>query len=585
MSDKLIHSTLGEKGVIFLTPQFEGNMAEFIYQMIKARKAHGDKLILDDVTLSFIPGAKIGVVGPNGSGKSSVLKIMAGLDTPSNGEARLSEGYTVGILMQEPKLDESKTVLGNVEEAVKEVKAKLDRFNEISAELANPDADYDRLLEEMGTLQEAIDHLDAWDLDSQLEQAMDALRCPPSDTPVAHLSGGEKRRVALCKLLLEKPDLLLLDEPTNHLDAESVLWLEQHLAKYPGAVLAVTHDRYFLDNVAQWILELDRGRAYPYEGNYSTYLEKKQERLEVAGKKDVKLAKRLKDELEWVRSSSKARQTKSKARLSRYEEMASEADKARKLDFEEIQIPPGPRLGNIVLEAKNLQKNFGDRKLISDLSFSLPRNGIVGIIGPNGVGKSTLFKMIVGEETLDGGELQIGETVKISYVDQSRGGIDPEKSLWEVVSGGLDYIQVGQVEMPSRAYVAAFGFKGPDQQKPAGVLSGGERNRLNLALTLKEGGNLLLLDEPTNDLDVETLGSLENALLEFPGCAVVITHDRWFLDRVATHILAYEGTDEKPDQWYWFEGNFEAYEQNKIERLGPDAAKPHRSTYRRLTRD
>ncbi len=585
MSDKLIHSTLGEKGVIFLTPQFEGIMAEFIYQMIKARKAHGDKLILDDVTLSFIPGAKIGVVGPNGSGKSSVLKIMAGLDTPSNGEARLSEGYTVGILMQEPKLDETKTVLGNVEEAVKEVKAKLDRFNEISAELANPDADYDRLLEEMGTLQEAIDHLDAWDLDSQLEQAMDALRCPPSDTPVAHLSGGEKRRVALCKLLLEKPDLLLLDEPTNHLDAESVLWLEQHLAKYPGAVLAVTHDRYFLDNVAQWILELDRGRAYPYEGNYSTYLEKKQERLEVAGKKDVKLAKRLKDELEWVRSSSKARQTKSKARLSRYEEMASEADKARKLDFEEIQIPPGPRLGNIVLEAKNLQKNFGDRKLISDLSFSLPRNGIVGIIGPNGVGKSTLFKMIVGEETLDGGELQIGETVKISYVDQSRGGIDPDKSLWEVVSGGLDYIQVGQVEMPSRAYVAAFGFKGPDQQKPAGVLSGGERNRLNLALTLKEGGNLLLLDEPTNDLDVETLGSLENALLEFPGCAVVITHDRWFLDRVATHILAYEGTDENPDKWYWFEGNFEAYEENKIERLGPDAAKPHRSTYRRLTRD
>jgi ATP-binding cassette ChvD family protein len=560
-------------------------MAEFIYQMIKARKAHGDKLILDDVTLSFIPGAKIGVVGPNGSGKSSVLKIMAGLDTPSNGEARLSEGYSVGILMQEPKLDESKTVLGNVEEAVKEVKAKLDRFNEISAELANPDADYDSLLEEMGTLQEAIDHLDAWDLDSQLEQAMDALRCPPSDTPVAHLSGGEKRRVALCKLLLEKPDLLLLDEPTNHLDAESVLWLEQHLAKYPGAVLAVTHDRYFLDNVAQWILELDRGRAYPYEGNYSTYLEKKQERLEVAGKKDAKLAKRLKDELEWVRSSSKARQTKSKARLSRYEEMASEADKARKLDFEEIQIPPGPRLGNVVLEAKNLQKNFGDRSLIADLSFSLPRNGIVGIIGPNGVGKSTLFKMIVGEETLDGGELKIGDTVKISYVDQSRGGIDPDKSLWEVVSGGLDYIQVGQVEMPSRAYVAAFGFKGPDQQKPAGVLSGGERNRLNLALTLKEGGNLLLLDEPTNDLDVETLGSLENALLEFPGCAVVITHDRWFLDRVATHILAYEGTDEKPDQWYWFEGNFESYEENKIERLGPDAAKPHRSTYRRLTRD
>jgi ATP-binding cassette ChvD family protein len=560
-------------------------MAEFIYQMIKARKAHGDKVILDDVTLAFLPGAKIGVVGPNGSGKSSVLKIMAGLDSPSNGEARLSEGFTVGILMQEPKLNEEKTVLGNVEEAVHQTKAKLDRFNEISAELANPDADYDTLLEEMGVLQEQIDHLDAWDLDSQLEQAMDALRCPPGDTPVANLSGGEKRRVALCKLLLEKPDLLLLDEPTNHLDAESVLWLEQHLAKYPGAVLAVTHDRYFLDNVAQWILELDRGRAYPYEGNYSTYLEKKQERLEVAGKKDAKLAKRLSDELEWVRSSSKARQTKSKARLARYEEMASEADKTRKLDFEEIQIPPGPRLGSIVLEAKSLVKKFGDRTLISDLSFTLPRNGIVGVIGPNGVGKSTLFKMIMGEEKLDGGELKIGETVKISYVDQSRSGIDPDKSLWEVVSGGLDYIQVGQVEMPSRAYVAAFGFKGPDQQKPAGVLSGGERNRLNLALTLKQGGNLLLLDEPTNDLDVETLGSLENALLEFPGCAVVITHDRWFLDRVATHILAYEGTDADPDNWYWFEGNFDSYEANKIERLGPEAAKPHRSTYRRLTRD
>jgi ATP-binding cassette ChvD family protein len=553
--------------------------------MIKARKAHGDKVILDDVTLAFFPGAKIGVVGPNGSGKSSVLKIMAGLDSPSNGEARLSEGFTVGILMQEPKLNEEKTVLGNVEEAVHQTKANLDRFNEISAELANPDADYDTLLEEMGVLQEQIDHLDAWDLDSQLEQAMDALRCPPGDTPVANLSGGEKRRVALCKLLLEKPDLLLLDEPTNHLDAESVLWLEQHLAKYPGAVLAVTHDRYFLDNVAEWILELDRGRAYPYEGNYSTYLEKKQERLEVAGKKDAKLAKRLSDELEWVRSSSKARQTKSKARLARYEEMASEADKTRKLDFEEIQIPPGPRLGNIVLEAKSLVKKFGDRTLISDLSFTLPRNGIVGVIGPNGVGKSTLFKMIMGEEKLDGGELKIGETVKISYVDQSRSGIDPEKSLWEVVSGGLDYIQVGQVEMPSRAYVAAFGFKGPDQQKPAGVLSGGERNRLNLALTLKQGGNLLLLDEPTNDLDVETLGSLENALLEFPGCAVVITHDRWFLDRVATHILAYEGTDADPDNWYWFEGNFDSYEANKIERLGPEAAKPHRSTYRRLTRD
>ena len=560
-------------------------MAEFIYQMIKARKAHGDKVILDDVTLAFLPGAKIGVVGPNGAGKSSVLKIMAGLDTPSNGEARLSPEYSVGMLMQEPPLDESLTVLGNVELAVKDTKAKLDRFNEISAAMAEPDADFDTLLEEMGKLQEQIDHLDAWDLDNQLEQAMDALRCPPGDTPVTHLSGGERRRVALCKLLLEKPDLLLLDEPTNHLDAESVLWLEQHLAKYPGAVLAVTHDRYFLDNVAQWIGELDRGRAYPYEGNYSTYLEKKRERLEVAGKKDAKLAKRLSDELDWVRSSPKAKQTKSKARLARYEEMAAEADRTRKLDFEEIQIPPGPRLGGIVIEAKNLQKGFDGRSLINGLSFSLPRNGIVGVIGPNGVGKSTLFKTIVGLEKADGGELKIGETVKISYVDQSRGGIDPEKSLWEVVSGGLDYMQVGNVEMPSRAYVAAFGFKGPDQQKPAGVLSGGERNRLNLALTLKEGGNVLLLDEPTNDLDVETLGSLENALLEFPGCAVVITHDRWFLDRVATHILAYEGSDDNPDQWYWFEGNFQSYEENKIERLGAEAAKPHRSTYRRLTRD
>jgi ATP-binding cassette ChvD family protein len=560
-------------------------MAEFIYQMIKARKAHGDKVILDDVTLAFIPGAKIGVVGPNGAGKSTVLKIMAGLDTPSNGEARLGPEYTVGILMQEPPLDESLTVLGNVELAVKDTKAKLDRFNEISALMAEPDADFDALLAEMGTLQEQIDHLDAWDLDSQLEQAMDALRCPPSDSPVTSLSGGERRRVALCKLLLEKPDLLLLDEPTNHLDAESVLWLEQHLAKYPGAVLAVTHDRYFLDNVAEWILELDRGRAYPYEGNYSTYLEKKRERLEVAGKKDAKLAKRLSEELEWVRSSSKARQTKSKARLARYEEMAAEADRTRKLDFEEIQIPMGPRLGDIVIEAKNIQKGFEGRSLINGLSFSLPRNGIVGVIGPNGVGKSTLFKTIVGLEKLDGGDLKIGETVKISYVDQSRGGIDPNKTLWEVVSGGLDFMQVGNQEMPSRAYVAAFGFKGPDQQKPAGVLSGGERNRLNLALTLKEGGNVLLLDEPTNDLDVETLGSLENALLEFPGCAVVITHDRWFLDRVASHILAYEGSDDNPDNWYWFEGNFEAYEENKIARLGPDAAKPHRSTYRRLTRD
>ncbi len=553
--------------------------------MIKARKAHGDKVILDDVTLAFYPGAKIGVVGPNGAGKSTVLKIMAGLDTPSNGEARLSPEHSVGILMQEPHLDESLTVLGNVELAVKETKAKLDRFNEISALMAEPDADFDALLAEMGTLQEQIDHLDAWDLDSQLEQAMDALRCPPGDTEIKHLSGGEKRRVALCKLLLEKPDLLLLDEPTNHLDAESVLWLEQHLAKYPGAVLAVTHDRYFLDNVAEWILELDRGRAYPYEGNYSTYLQKKAERLEVAGKKDAKLAKRLSEELEWVRSTPKAKQTKSKARLAKYEEMAAEADRTRKLDFEEIQIPAGPRLGNIVLEAKGLRKQFGDRVLVDGLDFSLPRNGIVGVIGPNGVGKTTLFKTIVGLEKLDGGDLKIGETVKISYVDQSRGGIDPNKTLFEVVSGGLDFMQVGNQEMPSRAYVAAFGFKGPDQQKPAGVLSGGERNRLNLALTLKEGGNLLLLDEPTNDLDVETLSSLENALLEFPGCAVVITHDRWFLDRVATHILAYEGTDDNPANWYWFEGNFEAYEENKIARLGAEAAKPHRSTYRRLTRD
>jgi len=560
-------------------------LAEFIYQMIKARKAHGDKVILDDVTLAFYPGAKIGVVGPNGAGKSSVLKIMAGLDIPSNGEARLAPDATVGILMQEPALNEEKTVLGNVQEAAVETMSQIERFNEISAELAHPEADYDTLLAEMGILQEKIEASDGWDLENQLEQAMDALRCPPGDTPVTNLSGGERRRVALCKLLLQKPDLLLLDEPTNHLDAESVLWLEQHLAQYAGAVLAVTHDRYFLDNVAQWILELDRGRAYPYEGNYSTYLEKKQARLQVAGKKDAKLSKRLADELEWVRSSPKAKQTKSKARLSRYEEMAAEADKTRKLDFEEIQIPPGPRLGDIVIEAKGISKGFEDRPLFSDLSFTLPRNGIVGIIGPNGVGKSTLFKCITGMHQIDGGELKIGETVSISYVDQSREGIDPNKSLWEVVSGGLDYIHVGQVEMPSRAYVAAFGFKGADQQKKAGVLSGGERNRLNLALTLKKGGNLLLLDEPTNDLDVETLSSLENALLEFPGCAVVITHDRWFLDRVATHILAHEGTDENPDNWYWFEGNFDSYEENKIQRLGPDAAKPHRSTYRRLTRD
>lgn len=559
-------------------------MAEFIYTMTKARKTVGDKVILNDVSMSFFPGAKIGMVGPNGAGKSTILKIMAGLDQPSNGEARLSPEYSVGILLQEPPLNEEKTVLGNVEEGVGEIKTKLDRFNEISALMAEPDADFDALMEEMGKLQEAIDAANAWDLDSQLEQAMEALRCPPADAPVTHLSGGERRRVALCKLLLQKPDLLLLDEPTNHLDAESVLWLEQHLQSYEGAVIAITHDRYFLDHVAEWIAEVDRGNLYPYEGNYSTYLEKKRARLEVQGKKDAKLAKRLNEELEWVRSNSKGRQAKSKARLARYEEMAAEAEKTRKLDFEEIQIPPGPRLGNLVIEAENLQKGFDGRSLINGLSFSLPRNGIVGVIGPNGVGKSTLFKTIVGLEPLDGGELKVGETVKISYVDQNRANIDPEKSLWEVVSDGLDYIQVGNVEMPSRAYVSAFGFKGPDQQKKAGVLSGGERNRLNLALTLKQGGNLLLLDEPTNDLDVETLASLENALLEFPGCAVVVSHDRWFLDRVATHILAWEGTDENPDQWYWFEGNFESYEKNKIERLGPEAAKPHRVVHRKLTR-
>ena len=555
-------------------------MAEFIYTMKKARKAHGDKVILDDVTIMFYPGAKIGVVGPNGAGKSTVLQIMAGLQQPSNGEAYLTPGYTVGILLQEPHLDETKNVIDNVKEGVAETVAMLARFDEISAEMANPDADYDTLLAEMGNLQEQLDHRNAWELDSQLEQAMDALRCPPPDADVSVLSGGEKRRVALCKLLLQAPDLLLLDEPTNHLDAESVLWLEQHLNKYVGAVVAITHDRYFLDNVAQWILELDRGRAYPYEGNYSTYLETKAARLKVEGQKDAKRAKRLADELDWVRQNAKGRQAKSKARLARYEEMAAEADKMRKLDFEEIQIPPGPRLGNVVIEVNNLTKGFGDRVLIEDLSFTLPRNGIVGIIGPNGAGKTTLFKTLMGMETADSGAVKIGETVKISYVDQSRGGIDPKKSLWEVVSDGQDFIKVGQVEMPSRAYVSCFGFKGPDQQKAAGILSGGERNRLNLALTLKQGGNLLLLDEPTNDLDVETLGSLENALLEFPGCAVVISHDRWFLDRVATHILAYEG-DAK---WFWFEGNFESYEENKRERLGAEASRPHRMTYRKLTR-
>ncbi|MEU0244627.1 energy-dependent translational throttle protein EttA [Streptomyces sp. NPDC006235] len=553
-------------------------MAEFIYTMRKARKAHGDKVILDDVTTSFLPGAKIGVVGPNGAGKSTILKIMAGIEQPSNGDAFLTPGYTVGILLQEPPLTEDKTVLENVQEGVAEIKGKLDRFNEIAEQMATEYTD--ELMDEMGKLQEQLDHANAWDLDAQLEQAMDALGCPAGDWPVTNLSGGERRRVALCKLLLEQPDLLLLDEPTNHLDAESVNWLEQHLAKYPGTVVAVTHDRYFLDNVAQWICEVDRGRLYPYEGNYSKYLETKAARLKVEGQKDAKRQKRLKEELEWVRTNAKGRQAKSKARLARYEEMAAEADKMRKLDFEEIQIPPGPRLGNVVVEVNNLTKGFGDKLLIDDLSFTLPRNGIVGIIGPNGAGKTTLFKMIQGFEEPDSGSIKVGDTVKISYVDQSRENIDPKKTLWAVVSDELDYINVGQVEMPSRAYVSAFGFKGPDQQKPAGVLSGGERNRLNLALTLKQGGNLLLLDEPTNDLDVETLSSLENALLEFPGCAVVVSHDRWFLDRVATHILAYEGESK----WFWFEGNFESYEKNKIERLGPDAARPHRATYKKLTR-
>jgi ATP-binding cassette ChvD family protein len=561
------------------------NVAQFIYTMQKVRKAHGDKVILDDVTLSFLPGAKIGVVGANGAGKSSVLKIMAGIDQASNGDARLSAGSTVGLLQQEPPLDESKTVRQNVEDAVADLRATLARFEEVSAAMGEPDADFDTLLAEQGELMEKIDHAEGWELDSRIEQAMDALRCPPGDEPVNHLSGGERRRVALCKLLLEQPDLLLLDEPTNHLDAESVQWLEQHLAKYPGTILAVTHDRYFLDNVAEWILELDRGRAYPYEGNYSTYLEKKAARLEVQGKKDQKLQKRLLEELDWVRQNARGRQAKSKSRLQRYEEMAAEAEKTRKLDFEEIQIPPGPRLGNLVVAADGLTKGFDGELLFDNMSFSLPRGGIVGVIGPNGVGKTTLFKMIVGLEKPDGGELRVGDTVHLSYVDQSRAGLDPDKNVWQLVSDGLDYINVGQVEMPSRAYVSAFGFKGPDQQKPARVLSGGERNRLNLALTLKEGGNLLLLDEPTNDLDVETLGSLEHALLDFPGCAVITSHDRWFLDRTATHILAWEGDDENPAKWFWFEGNFEAYEKNKIDRLGPDAARPHAVTHRKLTRD
>jgi ATP-binding cassette ChvD family protein len=559
------------------------SMAEFIYQMYKARKAFGERVILDDVSLSFLPGAKIGVVGPNGMGKSTLLKIMAGLDTVSNGEAKLSPGFSVGILQQEPPLDEDKTVMGNIEMAVGGLKSKLDRFNQIGEEMANPDADYDSLMDEMGKLQTEIDAANAWDLDNQLQQAMDALQCPDPDSPVSVLSGGERRRVALCKLLLEAPDLLLLDEPTNHLDAESILWLENFLHTYKGAVLAVTHDRYFLDNVAEWICEVDRGHLYPYQGNYSTYLETKAKRLEVQGAKDIKLAKRLNSELDWVKSSPKARQAKNKARLERYEQMEQEARNTKKLDFSEIQIPPGPRLGSKVLEAEHLHKAFGERVLIDDLSFTLPRNGIVGVVGPNGVGKSTLFKTIVGLEPLTSGDLEIGDTVKISYVDQNRAGIDPDKTLWEVVSDGLDFMEVGGIEVPTRAYVASFGFKGTDQQKPAGVLSGGERNRLNLALTLKQGGNLLLLDEPTNDLDVETLESLENALLEFPGCAVVISHDRWFLDRIATHILAWEGTDEDPANWYWYEGNFAAYQENKVQRLGEEASKPHR-LHRKLTR-
>ncbi len=553
-------------------------MPEYIYQMRAVRKAHGDKVILDDVTLAFLPGAKIGVVGPNGAGKSTLLRMMAGVEHPSNGDAQLMPGFTVGILDQEPALDNGKTVLGNVEDGVAETKALLEQYNEIAEKMAT---DYsDTLLEDMGRLQEQLDHREAWDLDSQLEQAMDALRCPPPDADVSVLSGGERRRVALCKLLLQQPDLLLLDEPTNHLDAESVLWLEQHLEKYPGTVVAVTHDRYFLDNVAGWILELDRGHAYPYEGNYSTYLETKATRIKVEGQKDVKRRKRLEDELEWVRSSPRARQAKSRSRLQRYEEMAAAADQNRKMDFEEIQIPPGPRLGSLVVEVTGLAKGFDDRMLIENLSFTLPPNGIVGVIGPNGVGKTTLFKMIVGEEQPDAGAIKIGETVQIAYVDQSRERIDPDKNVWQALSDGETYIRAGRTEIPSRAYVAAFGFKGADQQKPAGILSGGERNRVNLALTLKQGGNLLLLDEPTNDLDVETLSSLENALLEFPGCAVITSHDRWFLDRIATHILAWEGGAS----WFWFEGNFEAYEKNKIDRLGAEAARPHRVTYRKLTR-
>ena len=562
----------------------DGPVAEFIYQMHQARKAFQGKVILDDVTMGFFPGAKIGVVGPNGMGKSTLLKIMAGLEDVSAGEARLTPGYTVGLLEQEPPLDEDKTVIENIKMAYGDLLGKIDRFNQIGEEMASPDADFDSLMAEMGRLQDEIDAANGWDLESQLSQAMDALQCPDPDEPVTHLSGGERRRVALCRLLLEAPDLLLLDEPTNHLDAESVLWLEQYLKNYPGAVLAVTHDRYFLDDVAEWICEVDRGTLYPYKGNYSTYLETKAARLEMEGKQNAKRAKKMKSELQWVRSGAKARQAKSKARLAAYEQMEAESKNIRTVDFTEIHIPAGPRLGSKVLEATHLSKSFGDRVLIDDLTFSLPRNGIVGEIGPNGVGKSTLFKMIVGQEQPTGGSLELGETVKLSYVDQMRAGIDPDKNVWEVVSDGNDMIIVGEAEVPSRAYVSAFGFKGQDQQKRAGVLSGGERNRLNLALTLRQGGNLLLLDEPTNDLDTETLESLEEALQEFAGCAVITSHDRWFMDRVATHILAWEGTDENPGAWYWFEGNFEAYQENREKRLGPDASRPHR-IHRKLTRD
>lgn len=559
-------------------------MAEFIYQMERVRKTAGGKVILDDVTMGFFPGAKIGVVGPNGMGKSTLLRIMAGMEDISNGEARLSPGYSVGMLQQEPPLDEDKTVGENIRMAFGDTLAKVERFNQIGNEMGDPGADVDALMAEMGELQTEIDAASGWDIDSQLSQAMDALQCPDSDEPVGHLSGGERRRVALCRLLLEAPDLLLLDEPTNHLDAESVLWLEHFLKDYQGAVLAVTHDRYFLNNVAEWICEVDRGTLYPYRGNYSTYLETKAARLEMESKQSAKRAKRMRDELAWVRSSQKARQSKGKARLAAYEEMEAEARRVTKSDFADIRIPVGPRLGAKVLEASHLVKAFGERVLIDDLSFTLPRNGIVGVIGPNGVGKSTLFKMIVGQERPTSGSLELGETVRLSYVDQGREGLDARKSVWEIVSDGNDYIEVGKSEIPSRAYVGAFGFKGPDQQKRAGVLSGGERNRLNLALTLRQGGNLLLLDEPTNDLDTETLASLEEALLAFPGCAVITSHDRWFMDRVATHILAWEGTDERPGAWHWFEGNFEDYQRDRERRLGPDLSKPHR-LHRKLTRD